>query len=132
MDRRKSEVQRERNRQNGIKAIKRLSRYHITKSQRKLSEALTEKGIKNIMEFYIPEIRRLVDIIIPSIKLAIEVDGIFHRIDFWGKTKEQKKEDDIRKNNQLNYLGWRILRFDNEEIDNDVEGAVDFITGCQF
>ena len=50
-----------------------------------------------------------VDIAIPKIKLAIEVDGMTHKLKKW-------KFLDKRKTEILNKLGWKVLRFWNQEI----------------
>jgi hypothetical protein len=58
-----------------------------------------------------------VDLAEPSVKLAIEVDGLSHRTRKW-------KFLDARKTSILNWLGWTVLRFTNAEVLSD-------LTGCQ-
>ena len=58
-----------------------------------------------------------VDLGIPEVKLAIEVDGHTHTLKKW-------KFLDRRKTAVLNFLGWMVLRFWNEEVDRDLERCV--------
>jgi len=50
-----------------------------------------------------------VDIACPEKKLAIEVDGKGH-------ASQKKKMQDLKKTQKLNSLGWKVLRFSNQEI----------------
>lgn len=61
-----------------------------------------------------------VDIGIPDVKLAIEVDGNTHKTKKW-------KFLDRRKTAVLNFLGWSVLRFWNEEVDQDLERCVQMV-----
>jgi hypothetical protein len=58
-----------------------------------------------------------VDIGIPSLNLAIEVDGNSHKTKKW-------KFLDKRKTEILELLGWKVLRFWNQEIDENLERVV--------
>ncbi|WP_407936366.1 endonuclease domain-containing protein [Longilinea arvoryzae] len=58
-----------------------------------------------------------VDLAIPEVRLAIEVDGKTHKLKKW-------KFLDQRKTAVLNQLGWTVLRFWNEEIDQDLNKCV--------
>lgn len=65
------------------------------------------------MEFVLPGSGKTksmsVDIAIPALKLAIEVDGLSH-------TKQVEKERDAKKEQLLKESGWTLLRFWNKEI----------------
>lgn len=50
-----------------------------------------------------------VDIGNPTLKIAIEIDGRQHK---WRKLRQL----DIKKEMHLNRLGWKVLRFTNEEV----------------
>jgi hypothetical protein len=50
-----------------------------------------------------------VDLAIPSLRLAIEIDGHSHQI-------QQRKVIDASKEQALKGLGWTLLRFSNNEI----------------
>ena len=66
-----------------------------------------------------------VDIGIPSIKLAIEVDGKTHKTKKW-------KFLDKRKTEILELLGWKVLRFWNQDIDQNLEQVVDKVKECMI
>jgi hypothetical protein len=80
------------------------------------------------MEFVIPTARAKdrfqslppcykVDIGIPELRLAVEVDGRTHKSKKW-------KFLDRRKTAVLNFLGWTVLRFWNREVDQDMNRCV--------
>lgn len=74
---------------------------------------LRQYGVENyILDFYCPEL-----------KLAIEADGGQHN------QKENKLHDDIR-TNTINSCGITILRFWNNEINTNLEGVFQKITGA--
>jgi hypothetical protein len=58
-----------------------------------------------------------IDIAIPSLKLAIEVDGLSH-------TKRKQKACDARKEQALKERGWALLRFWNAEILGDLPSVL--------
>lgn len=55
--------------------------------------------------------------------LAVEIDGLSH-----GALKRQ--EQDRRKEKILSSLGWRVLRFSNQEVEEDLEKVVASIRSC--
>ena len=61
-----------------------------------------------------------VDLAIPEKKIAIEVDGSSHKTKKW-------KFLDKRKTEVLNSLGWKVLRFWNEEVDKDPTKCIDTV-----
>jgi hypothetical protein len=70
------------------------------------------------MEFALPQSNCLrIDIAIPSLKLAIEVDGLSH-------VKQKEKERDARKDRLLKERGWTLLRFWNAEILGDISSVL--------
>ena len=91
---------------------------NMTSAEIKLWHYLRNKkmGVKfrrqHIIEFYIP------DFVALSIKLIIEVDGKIHL--------KQKKEDEER-TRRLELLGYKVLRFTNQEVENDIEQVVKII-----
>lgn len=98
----------------------------LTKQQVNLCQAL---GLpESAMEYVIPTAKSRnhfqslptsykVDLGIPEVKLAIEVDGNTHNTKKW-------KFLDRRKTAVLNFLGWTVLRFWNKEVDQDLERCV--------
>lgn len=66
------------------------------------------KGRKNLLSL---------DIAIPSLKLAIEVDGLSH-------TKRKERATDARKEQILKERGWILLRFWNKEVMGDLSAVL--------
>ena len=91
---------------------------NMTPAEIKLWHYLRNKkmGVKfrrqHIIEFYIP------DFVALSIGLIIEVDGKIHL--------KQKKED-AERTRRLELLGFKVLRFTNEEVENNIEQVVRII-----
>ncbi|MFC0875263.1 endonuclease domain-containing protein [Saccharicrinis sp. FJH2] len=98
-----------------------MLRKNMTGAEELLWEQL--KG-KNILELrFRPQ--HPIDIFIADfychpLRLVIEVDGGIH------KSKEQK-EYDIERTGELNNWGIEVVRFTNEEIENDILKVVDMI-----
>ena len=69
-----------------------------------------KQGVKfrrqHIIDFYIP------DFVALSIKLIIEVDGKIHL---------RKWREDAERTKRLGIMGYKVIRFTNEEIENDIE-----------
>jgi ATP-dependent DNA helicase RecG len=63
----------------------------------------------------------IVDFICISKRLIIEVDGKYHN------TKEQQEADDLR-TNILQDLGFKVIRFTNEEVIADIENVLSKIS----
>lgn len=88
---------------------------NMTSAELILWEHLRNKkqGVKfrrqHIIDFYIPDFVSL------SIKLIIEVDGKIHQF--------QKKED-AERTKRLETIGFTIIRFTNEEIENEIEKVI--------
>lgn len=96
--------------------------------QAKLMEVL--KDLSPIAEFSQPVFKGKyngypthykIDIAIPTVKLAIEIDGYSH-------CSQKRQKQDAKKTQLLESLGWTVLRFANQEILDDVEKVVQSIT----
>ena len=87
----------------------------MTKAENMLWEKLRNKqlGVKfrrqHIIDFYIP------DFVALSIKLIIEVDGKIHQF---------KIREDIERTRRLAAIGYKVIRFTNEEVENDIKKVV--------
>lgn len=79
-----------------------------------IKTALVKAQFQSLPNYYSP------DIGIKEIKLAIEIDGKTHKLKKW-------KFLDKRKTAVLNALGWTVLRFWNEEVDEDLEKCVEMV-----
>jgi hypothetical protein len=53
-----------------------------------------------------------IDIANPSLKIAIEIDGASHQA-------IERKVQDRKKENKLKEMGWKVIRFKNNEVLND-------------
>lgn len=63
----------------------------------------------------------IVDFLLPDISLVIEVDGAYH-------AELQQMEDDEQREEALNSMGYRVVRFTNEEVMYDIENVLETIT----
>ena len=85
---------------------------NMTSAEIVLWEFLRNKklGVKfrrqHIIDFYIP------DFVALSIKLIIEVDG---------KIYLGKRREDAQRTKNLEFIGYKVIRFTNEEVENEIE-----------
>ena len=110
-----------------------------TKAEILLRKALWSKGIR-----YRKNFRKLPgspDILITKDKLAIFVDGGFwhgrnwpdakkkikSNQDYWIPKIERNMQRDIENNNDLNILGFKVIRFWESEVTKDLQGCIDKI-----
>jgi hypothetical protein len=63
----------------------------------------------------------VLDIANPVARVAVEVDGLTHRL-------TAQKAIDRRKEDSLMSRAWRVVRVSNEEVQANLEGCVEFIT----
>src|ERR1700744_803843 len=63
----------------------------------------------------------IVDFICFSHGLIVELDGPQH--------VEERKEHDARRTRWLNLQGYRVIRFRNQELDDDVQGVAERMRG---
>ncbi len=91
---------------------------NMTPAEKILWEHLRGKnlGVKfrrqHIIENYIP------DFVALSIKLIIEVDGRIHI---------KRKKEDAARTKWLNFMGYSVIRFKNEEVENEIEKVLERI-----
>ena len=92
-------------------------RRNMTPQERKLWKVLRNH------QFYGLEIRRqypidkyVVDFICRSKKIIIEIDGGQHNT-------EESIEYDKKRSEDLNKLGYKVIRFWNNDIDNNLDGV---------
>jgi very-short-patch-repair endonuclease len=99
----------------------------ITKPMLKVFEALKSKNVNCVLEY---EYRYYhIDIAIPELKIAIEIDG-----DYWHgnekyykiltKNQKDRKSRDLARNTYLKNRHWSVLRFWTSDIDNNLEKIV--------
>lgn len=83
-----------------------------------LQQALEAAGIKTVAQY--PLLNRYLDLAIPECKIDIEVDGMAYHLDRNGC----RKSDDIHRDVQVSYAGWKVIRFWHYEVINDVASCV--------
>ena len=62
----------------------------------------------------------IVDFLIPDVSLIIEVDGPYH-------AKCRQMQEDEQREETLNRMGYRVIRFTNEEVLYDIDNVLETI-----
>jgi very-short-patch-repair endonuclease len=93
----------------------------MTDAERRLWSAVRMKKLKNL-QFYRQKIigNFIVDFFCPGAKLVIEVDGGQHY-------SSDMVERDKTRDEYLNILGIKVLRFNNNDVINNIEGVIERI-----
>ena len=96
----------------------------LRKNQTKAEELLWEKikgrqikGYQFIRQRTISNF--IADFVCLKLKLVIEVDGLIHK---------QNKDTDTFRQEQLELLGFKVLRFSNEEVEKNIKLVLTKIT----
>ena len=76
-------------------------------------------GVKVLRQYIIGDF--IVDFLLAENKLVIEVDDAYH-------AERQQIEDDKQREEALNRMGYRVIRFTNEEVLYDTNKVLDNIT----
>ena len=99
-----------------IEEAARLLRQQLTPAEEMLWQALRGRKL-NQLKFRCqhPVGRFIVDFYCPSAKLVIEVDGGIH---------SQQQSYDQARTEQMQAFGYRVLRFTNEEVINDLSNVL--------
>ena len=95
----------------------RFLRKNMTKQERQLWQFLRKKNINNLkFRRQYPLGNYIVDFICNEKKLIIEIDG--------GQHNEDKNIIyDLERTKYLEIKGYRVIRFWNHDIDNNIEGV---------
>ena len=78
-------------------------------------------GHKFLFQYIIGEF--IVDFLCPDCKLIIEVDGGYH-------AEPIQQYDDIQRSQWLEQMGYRVVRFTNEQVVNDIDNVIKEIRIC--
>ena len=89
-----------------------------TPSELRLEAELAGRGVEYVYQR--PVGYYFVDLHILPNKLAVEVDGWYHF------NKRQRRNDEYR-TKQLRAMGWRVMRFTNNEVCTDVRTVAEKI-----
>ncbi|MFO7888699.1 MAG: DUF559 domain-containing protein [bacterium] len=101
-----------------LKERARKLRKNMTEAERKLWSHIRKKQIKDIQFLRQRPIGNyVVDFYAPEVELVVEVDGGQHY-------QGEEKEYDQKRDDYLQGLGIRILRFSNKEVLENVGGIV--------
>ncbi len=105
---------------NLIKDLQAEKKKNTTEAERILWEHLKTKklGFKFRRQHIIDEF--IVDFVCLEKNLVIEVDGGYHN------TMEQKEADDLR-TKILNEIGFKVIRFTNEQVIGDIDNVLSYI-----
>jgi very-short-patch-repair endonuclease len=87
----------------------------VTSPQQKLFDALRRQGIFVVKEWRVGH--SSIDSAIPSCRLGIEVDGLAH-------ATLLNRIHDTEKEQWLKRRGWRIIRFSNGQITEDLDSVI--------
>ena len=103
-----------------LKVYARENRKNPTLAEQVLRENIRgeQLGVKALRQYVIGDY--IVDFLLPAIDLVIEVDGAYH-------SERQQMEDDELREQHLNRMGYRVVRFTNDEVLYDTQNALDEI-----
>lgn len=103
-----------------LKDFARENRKNATLAERVLWENVRNKllGVRCLRQHVIGDY--IVDFYIPDSKLVIEVDGGYH-------AEREQREDDAVREEFLNKMGYRVIRFSNEKVLYDTDKTLETI-----
>ncbi|MBE9114989.1 endonuclease domain-containing protein [Lusitaniella coriacea LEGE 07157] len=91
-------------------------RHQPTSAEFRLWQALRSKKLNGLrFRRQHPVGRFILDFYCPSCKLAIELDGAIH---------QRQAEYDAARTQQLEQFGYRVIRFRNEQVMEDLPGVL--------
>ena len=107
-------------RYNLLKAFAMENRKNQTLAEHVLWQSIKAEqlGVKVLRQHIIGDY--IVDFLLPTINLVIEVDGAYHA------ERKQAESDEIREST-LNDMGYRVIRFTNEEVLYNIEETLETI-----
>ena len=107
-------------------------RKSMTEAELKLWNALRAHRLEGLgFRRQMPIGNFIVDFACAEHRLIVEVDGIQH-------AEDQTQRDDARRTRYLEHQGWRVIRFWNHEVLEDIDGCCQHIlatlgkTGASF
>ena len=101
-----------------LKNLARNLRRNMTDAERRLWSKIRRKQLKELQFYRQKNIGDfIVDFSCPAAKLIVEIDGGQHYL------KENILKDEAR-DKYMNSLGFKVLRFSNNDVFNNIEGVV--------
>lgn len=103
-----------------LKAYARENRRNPTMAEQVLWKNIRgeQLGVRALRQYVIGDY--IVDFLLPDADLVIEVDGAYH-------SERLQMEDDKLREEHLNRMGYRVIRFTNEEVLYDTQNTLDEI-----
>ncbi|MBP3822303.1 MAG: endonuclease domain-containing protein [Bacteroidaceae bacterium] len=100
-----------------LKTFARENRRNATLAESVLWEHLRDNalGVKFLRQHIIGDY--IVDFVSRQEGLIVEVDGGYH-------SEPRQHEDDQRREEELNHLGYHVIRFSNEEVLYDTDNVI--------
>ena len=98
-----------------IEARARAMRFSPTPTEEALWRAIRASALGAVVRRQYVIGRYIVDFAVPSVRLAIEVDGAYHAT---------RRVADARRDRELGRRGWRVLRLPAELVAQDLGEAV--------
>ena len=92
--------------------------HHPTPSEERLWEGLRSGRAGACFKRQVPLGGFIVDLLAPSVRLAVEIDGPYHA---------RQRHADARRDAKLRRLGYRVLRLSAERVMRDLPGAVELV-----
>lgn len=91
----------------------------VTPAEIAMEEAIARLGVPYRIQFpyYLWGVRFFPDFLLPTLKLIVEVDDDSHN-------EKAKKEADLQRTQELNALGWTVVRCTNREALDDAPGIL--------
>ena len=109
-------VTRQGSRQQVLEGRAELMRREPTASEARLFEAVRGGRLGVAFRRQVPVLGRyIVDLLVPSLKLVVEVDGGYH---------EERQRQDERRDRALERAGYRVVRVPAGLVMRNLEGAV--------
>ena len=107
-----------------IEEAARRLRKNLTTAEAILWEKLRNKQLDGLrFRCQHPVGNFILDFYCPSRKLVIEIDGDIHK---------ERTEYDNARTSKLEEYGYRVIRFSNERVMNDLQGVLDEIKRIAF
>jgi very-short-patch-repair endonuclease len=99
-------------------------RGHATAAEDKLWQALRGRKLADLKwRWQAPVLAYTVDFLCVSAKLIVELDGTHHAIE---------AEYDARRAEELERIGFQVIRFTNEEVVGDIDRVLERIAAAAF
>lgn len=108
-----------------LRAFARENRQNATEAENVLWKYIRQDalGVKFVRQHIIKDY--IVDFLAPNQQLVVEIDGAYH-------AERQQMEDDELRTQDLEKMGYRVIRFSNEEVMFDTANTISRIKEALF